>query len=356
MNKNIIKVRELLAKRNLDAVMITDEANLRYFSGFTGGTGIILIFAEKQYLFTDSRYTTAATNQAPDYEIVDPKNAGYGKVINEYLCEEKAVKIGFEDQYTYVNRYNSFVKEFVGKELVALGNELDLMRSIKTVDELEKLEMAEHIGDLAFEGILNYIKPGLTELEIAAKLEYLLKTNGAEKLSFETIIASGENSALPHAEPSERVIKHGDLLTMDFGCVYKGYCSDMTRTIVVGKANDKQKEIYDTVLEAQLKVLDMCKAGLAGKEYDKVARDYIYSKGYEGYFGHGLGHSVGLKIHEDPRFSMLCNTIIEPNTIMTVEPGIYIPGFGGVRIEDMICVTENGYINYAHSEKKLIEL
>ena len=183
-----------------------------------------------------------------------------------------------------------------------------------------------------------------------------MKLNGAEKLSFETIVAAGVNSSKPHAEPGEYRIEKGDFVTMDFGCVYKGYCSDMTRTVVVGAANKQQKEIYSTVLKAQQAVLAMLKPGLKGKEYDKVARDIIYGAGYEGYFGHGLGHSVGLEIHEDPRFSMTEEDIVEAGMIMTVEPGIYIPDFGGVRIEDMVVITEDGYENLAHSAKELIEL
>ena len=196
----------------------------------------------------------------------------------------------------------------------------------------------------------------MTELEVAAKLEYIMKLNGADKLSFESIVASGINSSKPHAEPGRKKIETGDFLTMDFGCVYQGYCSDMTRTIVVGKASEKQKEIYNTVLKAQLAVLDMLKPGLKGKEYDKVARDVIYGAGFEGYFGHGLGHSVGLEIHENPRFSMIEEDIVEAGMIMTVEPGIYIPDFGGVRIEDMVVLTEDGYENLTHSRKELIEL
>ena len=180
--------------------------------------------------------------------------------------------------------------------------------------------------------------------------------NGAEKTSFDTIIASGVHSSMPHAEPDEKKLEMGDFITMDFGCVYHGYCSDMTRTVVLGKANDKQKEIYNTVLKAQLAVLDMAKPGLAGKEYDKVARDIIAKAGYGDCFGHGLGHGVGLFIHENPRLSSAEERIMQPNMVLTVEPGIYVKDFGGVRIEDMIVFTEDGHENFAKSEKKLIEL
>jgi Xaa-Pro aminopeptidase len=196
----------------------------------------------------------------------------------------------------------------------------------------------------------------MTELEAAAELEYFMKKEGAEDLGFNTIIASGLNSSMPHAIPSEKPFEEGDFITFDFGCKYKGYRSDMTRTVVLGKASEKQKEIYNIVLKAQLAALDAIKAGMKGCEVDKVARDIITEAGYGEYFGHGLGHSVGLEIHEEPRLSVTSETVLQANMIETIEPGIYIPGFGGVRIEDMILVTEEGHINYAHSPKELIEI
>jgi len=280
----------------------------------------------------------------------------YCKFINQVFLAEGIGTLGFEANQVRYSTYQSLKERLAAKELVPLSGELAELRRIKTAEEIELHRQAEHIGDIAFEEILKELKPGVTELEIAAKLEYIMKMNGADKLSFESIVASGGNSSKPHAEPGHKKIESGDFVTMDFGCVYNGYCSDMTRTVVVGKANEKQKEIYNTVLKAQLAVLDMLKPGYPGKAYDKVARDLIYGAGYEGYFGHGLGHSVGLEIHENPRFSMIEEDIIEAGMIMTVEPGIYIPDFGGVRIEDMVVMTADGYENLTHSEKELIEL
>lgn len=357
MENRYKKLNDVLLEKGLDAVLISDGFNMRYFSGFTGATGYVLVTKNSKTLFTDSRYTIAAKLQAPDYEVVEVDSSrDYCAVINKVLKEEQIATLGFEALQVRYSEYETLKNRLQAKELVPLKRELARLRRIKTAEEIEKMRHAEHIGDIAFEEVLHHIRPGVTEIEIAAKLEYIMKLNGAEKLSFESIVASGVNSSKPHAEPGHRVIEKGDFVTMDFGCVYEGYCSDMTRTIVVGKADKKQKEIYSTVLKAQLAVLEMLKPGMAGKEYDKVARDIIYGAGYEGCFGHGLGHSVGLEIHEDPRFSMIEEEIIEPGMVMTVEPGIYVPDFGGVRIEDMVVITEDGYENLAHSSKELIEL
>jgi Xaa-Pro aminopeptidase len=252
--------------------------------------------------------------------------------------------------------YHKLKESLMVKELVPVGDEITRLRRIKTPQELEYIKRAEAIGDEVFTDILDYIKPGKTELEIAARMEYLLKVKGAQKSSFPAIVASGINSSMPHAVPTQKKIEKGDFLTMDFGCVYEGYCSDMTRTIVIGKADAKQKEVYNTVLKAQLAVLDFIKAGYTGREVDQVARDIIYGAGYEGCFGHGLGHSVGLFIHESPRLSPSEEEVILAGMTETVEPGIYIKGFGGVRIEDLVVVTETGCENFTHSEKKFIEL
>ncbi len=351
------KLQELLATKKIDAILISDGYNMRYFSGFTGATGYLLITKSSKTLFTDSRYTIAAMTQAPDYTVVEVDAArDYCKVINRVLEAEYIKTLGFESLQVRYSTYENLKARLTAKELVPLKGELADLRRIKTAEEIALHRQAEHIGDIAFEKILEELKPGVTELEIAAKLEYIMKMNGADKLSFESIVASGVNSSKPHAEPGHKKIEYGDFVTMDFGCVYNGYCSDMTRTIVVGKASEKQKKIYNTVLKAQLAVLDMLRPGLQGKEYDKVARNVIYGDGYEGCFGHGLGHSVGLEIHENPRFSMIEEDIIEAGMIMTVEPGIYIPDFGGVRIEDMVVMTESGYENLTHSKKDLIEL
>ena len=242
------------------------------------------------------------------------------------------------------------------KQWIPLAGRVDRLRRIKTPEEIGYMRRAEEIGDEAFEALLPLLKPGMTELEAAAELEYQMKKRGAEGFSFDTIMASGIHSSMPHAIPSGKKLEAGDFITMDFGCTYQGYCSDMTRTVVMGKADEKQKEMYGIVLRAQRAALELIRAGLPGSRVDREAREIIEKAGYGDCFGHGLGHSVGLYIHEEPRLSPSDDTILEPGMIETVEPGIYVPGFGGVRIEDMVAVTEDGCENLTRSPKELLEL
>ncbi len=353
---NYKRVQELLQKLSIGAVLISNGNNMRYISGFAGETGYVYISEKRHAVVTDFRYTIQAEMEAEDYEVITIGNGGYEEALNDLLKIDDIKRLGFEAEDMLFATYNKLKDKLQVQELVPLGNEITAMRRIKTTRELEYIKQAEAIGDQVFTEILGFIKPGMTELEIAARIEYLLKVKGAQGCSFPAIVASGVNSSMPHAVPTSKKIEVGDFLTMDFGCVYEGYCSDMTRTIVIGKASEKQKEVYETVLKAQLAALDFIRAGVKGKEVDKVARDIIYSAGYEGCFGHGLGHSVGLHIHENPRLSMLEEGIIEAGMTETVEPGIYIKGFGGVRIEDLVVVTQDGHENFTFSNKNLIEL
>jgi len=353
MNKTISK---LLKDKGLDAIVFTNQYNIRYLSGYKGDTGLLVQTAKKQYLLTDFRYIFQAEEEAKDAEVVDIAKLGYAGALKEIFAGNNVKTTGFEAEQTLCAQRDAWKKKCRGVSFVPVDEELADLRIIKTPEELEKLRRAEAIGDAAFIEILKFIKPGVTELQIAAKLEYTMKMLGAEGNSFDPIVASGVNSSKPHAVPTNKKVEKGDFLTMDFGCKFDGYCSDMTRTIVVGKASDKQKDIYNTVLKAQLAVLDMLKPGRTGIEIDKVARDIIDDAGYKGCFGHGLGHGVGLFIHETPNANMRYDKKMKANMTLTDEPGIYISGFGGVRIEDMGAFTKDGFENYAKSPKELIEL
>lgn len=352
-----MKLAEILSRLHLDAILITNPYNMRYVSRFRGGEGVLLITPASRVLITDSRYTEAA-KQESDFLIEECNHLRRTTdILRDIMEQDKVRVIGYEDESMLCSTFRRYQEELpIVKEWVPLGSEITQLRQIKTPEEIGYLRQAEAIGDAAFTKILDVIKPGMTELEIQAELEYHMMQCGATGTSFDTIVASGIHSSMPHAIPSNKKVECGDFITMDFGCKYNGYCSDMTRTIVLGKADEKQKEIYQLVWKANHTVEALLHAGMVCKEADRIARDIITDGGYGECFGHGLGHSVGLEIHEGPACNMRDTTVLEPNMIMTVEPGIYLPGFGGVRIEDMVVITENGHENLAHSTKSLIEL
>ena len=356
MNYRITKLRESFDANNIEAFIISKPENVAYLSLFTGSSGTLLITHNKKYLFTDFRYIEQASMQAPEYEIIDFSEKGLLKEIQDICRDETITKVGFEGHYLTYVQVQEILKELNSLHCISITNTVETLRLIKDANEIKKIQKAESIGDTTFKHILSYIKIGMTEKEIALELEMHMKKLGASKLSFDTIVASGENSSKPHAQPTDRRIKKGDFLKMDFGCVYEDYCSDMTRTIVIGEASEKHKEIYNIVLEAQMKAIATVKAGVKAKEIDAIARDYIKSKGYGENFGHGLGHGLGRYIHEDPRVSPKGDIVLQPGMVITIEPGIYIPSFGGVRIEDVVVVTEEGCNNLTNSPKELIVL
>ena len=357
-------VKALLKEYDLHALILTDGYNIHHLTGYRGHTGMLVAYGDACMILTDSRYKEQVEIEAPDVECVDISKEGYAKKIVEIFAQAVGtLRIGFENRQISYMQYKAFTDAFsesdIDIEFVPLESGVDKLREKKTADEIEKLAKAEAIGDQAFSNILPFIsahmKSGLTEQQLALQLEYEMRMLGAEGVSFDTIAASGHNSSLPHAMPSNRCLQDGDFVTMDFGCLYQGYCSDMTRTIHIGQSVDgEMQSVYDTVLKAQLAALSMIRPGVVCSAVDKCARDIIAEAGYGAYFGHGLGHSVGLFIHEEPRFSPKCDAVLEPGIVITVEPGIYLPGRFGVRIEDMIVVTEDGYRNLASSPKELI--
>ena len=350
-------IRSILREKGAGAILITDPFHLRFLSGFRGGEGMLYLSENRQVLITDSRYTEAAGKES-DFTVIEESIAHKrAQILAECLEQDAAETVCYEDEDLRCSAFDKLKKDLSDvREWKPLGNQITQMRQIKTEEELSYLEKAESIGDAAFSDILQILHAGMTEKEIAAELEYSMKKHGADGFSFSTIVASGLHSSMPHAIPTDKLVEQGDFVTMDFGCVYEGYCSDMTRTVVVGKADTRQKEIYEIVLRAQQNCLDHLHAGMSGMDADGYAREVISDAGYGACFGHGTGHSVGLYIHEEPRISPLDRTILRENMIETVEPGIYIPGFGGVRIEDMVVITKDGHRNLTHSPKELIEL
>ena len=318
---------------------------VRYFSGFTGDSTILI---------TDGRYDDQARLECPSFEIVKHET-GLMKAVTAQLKSIGIRQVGFEGNFMTVaelDRLQKYLPDWIFKTLT-----LEPLRQIKDAVELEKIRRACAIADRAFEETLNYIRAGVSEIEIAARLEFLMRQYGSERAAFETIVASGLNGSYPHARASTKVIADGEFVTMDFGAVFDGYHSDMTRTVMIGRATEDQRRIYEAVLDAQLLGLKEIRAGVSGRYVDKKARDVLKAAGLEKYFTHGLGHGVGLEIHEEPRLSRLstCKEL-KPNMIVTDEPGVYIVGFGGVRIEDTVLVTSDGAEALTHSPKELIEL
>lgn len=350
------KFYEILKSKN-DCVIITSPENRRYFTSFNSSDGFLVITVDEATFFTDSRYIEAAQNQVTVCKSVLLRRVS--ETIVPYLKEKNIENIYLETERLTVAELNSLKKAFDFCKVEAkeeVDEIINKARAVKTDYEVDCIKKAQKIAEDAFSHILTFIKEGVTEKEIALELDFYMLKNGAEAVSFETIAVSGKNSSMPHGVPTDKKIENGDFITMDFGAVYNGYHSDMTRTVIVGEPTEKQKEVYETVLKAQKSALEVLKNGVTGFDADKVARDIIEKAGYKENFGHGTGHGVGIEIHESPNLSPYSKAILETGNIVTVEPGIYIPDEFGVRIEDMALITENGYINLTNCKKELIIL
>ena len=356
MNTENVKKLQASFPDDLDAILITSEMHQYYLTGFNLQDGYVAVMRDRAMVFVDFRYIEAARA-----EVNDPMFTVYDKSGLEFVRDTlkgfDVKTVGFEDKVVTVDLFNWYKKVF-GEEIALspIGGLLEVQRTVKTEYELDMIKKAQSIGDAAFEHILGFITPDRTETEIAVELEYFMKRLGASGTSFSTICVSGAASALPHGEPKNRKLERG-FLTMDFGCIYNGYCSDMTRTIVIGSADEEMKRVYDTVLRAQCAVLDAIDWHSNCAEMDKIARDIIDNAGYKGKFGHSLGHGVGLYIHEKPGLnSGNTGTVLENGHVVTVEPGIYLEGQYGVRIEDMVIIHGNRAENITKSCKDLIIL
>ena len=353
-SSRIDKLRNLMKSKGIDGALLIGDYNRNYISGFTGDESFVILGLEKGVFVTDSRYIEQAKGEVEYLEAREYK----GKIEDflSNIIEELGIKkLGFEEN---IITYKTFInyKEKFQCEMIPLDGMVEALREVKDSYEIECIKKAASIADRAFEKILQFIRPGESEKEVAVELEYWIKRYGGSGLSFPSIVASGERSSLPHGQPTDKVIRMGDFVTLDFGCVYNGYCSDMTRTLVMGNATEKMLHVYNTVLKAQEEALKAIKPGLTGADIDKIARDIISSEGYGSYFGHGLGHGVGREIHENPRVSPMGTTKLRPGMVITDEPGIYLPNEFGVRIEDLVLVTEDGFEVLSKSPKNLITI
>lgn len=338
------------------AVLIFTPVNRRYLTGFSSSLGYLLLTANGNYLFADGRYIEAAQKQASNATVL--LLGDIASQLNEIFKKQGIQKVLIEVENNISTL--SYLKKALDVKVLAsdaLSSRLKVLRSIKTSSEVDCIISAQRIAEKAFDETLNFIKEGVTEREIAAFLEYKMKCFGAEGLAFDTIVVSGKNSSMPHGVPTDKKVEKGDFITMDYGAVYGGYLSDMTRTVAVGYATDEMQKVYDTVLSAQQKVIETVKAGVSCDEADRAARDVIVGNGYGDFFTHSTGHGVGLEIHEMPGLRLgATKDLLRAGQVVTDEPGIYLPDKFGVRIEDMLLITKNGCKNLTKSEKRLIIL
>lgn len=355
MNDRIARLRAAMEQQGLDAVLLKSVTAIRYFSGFTSEDASVVITKDRSVLLTDFRYTIQAKAQSGDCcEILEVSGAAHNEAIGKIVKDGSVKRMGFEDDSVSFARYQAY--QAFGAELVPFAKELHQLRIIKTADEVECLQKAQAMADQAFAELLKTIHAGMSERRVAAELEYICAKLGSEGPSFETIVGSGPNGAMCHAVPGDRVLQEGDLVVLDYGCMYNGYHSDMTRTFAVGKVDPIAEEIYGIVREAQQRALDALKPGITGKELDAIARDFIKEKGYGDCFGHSLGHGFGLLIHEAPYASVAGDTVFEEGMTITVEPGIYLEDKFGVRIEDCCVVTKDGKRNLVTASKELMHI
>lgn len=349
----LTRLREAMDKAELEALFVTNGYNRKYLTGFTGSSGYVLVTQDRAVLLTDFRYTAQAAEQAHDFEVIEHQR----KImlsVKEILHKHGIRRLGFEQNDVTYGTYLSYSADLGDVELVPTESLVQKLRMIKDQDELRIMKEAAALADDTFSFIQTKLKPGVSEKQIALEMEFYMRNRGAASSSFETIVASGERSALPHGVASDRLLGTNEYVKLDFGAYYKDYCSDLTRTVCLGQPTDKHKEIYQIVLEAQMHTLANLKPGMTGKEADALARDIIKRAGYGDNFGHSTGHGLGMEVHEAPGLSYSSETVLEPGMTVTVEPGIYIPGFGGVRIEDDIVITDTGIERLTYSDKNLI--
>ena len=351
--KNLEKYLSILGDE-VDGLLLTSRFSRHYGAEFDIAEGIAIVTKQGCRYFTDSRYIESAQNGIKGFEVLEMNRANpFAKLINDAIADFGVTTLGYEEDYLTVAEFMAFEQKLNAK-LVPMNAKISGFRAIKEEYELERMRKAQQITDAAFTEVLTRIKAGMTEKELAAELIYCLLKNGGEGLSFEPIVVSGPNTSLPHGVPGERRLQEGDFITMDFGVTYQGYCSDMTRTVALGYATEEMRMVYDTVLKAQLAGIAATRAGVKGKDVDAAARQVIEDAGYGPYFGHSYGHSIGMECHEMPSCSPSGEVVMEEKMVSSAEPGIYLPGKFGVRIEDVVVFKADGCENLTHSPKNLI--
>ena len=354
---NIERIRRELERRGLDAVLVTDERNQRYAAGFPITDGAVLVAAERAYLITDSRYieaAEAAVDGCVSVRLFDREHP-LRERVREALAESGAQRLAAEDQRLSHAGFLMWEKT-LGLTLLPAGDLFQTLRAVKSEEELASMTEAQRISEAALEEVLHLVRPGMTEREVASELVYRMLRHGSEGNSFDPIVVTGSKTSLPHGVPGDKVIEKGDFVTMDFGSLKNGYCSDMTRTVAVGSATDEMKNVYDVVLRAQLAGIKAARAGVLGRDIDQASRKVIADAGFGPYFGHGFGHCLGLEIHEPPFASPKGNVPLPAGSVSSAEPGIYLPGRFGVRIEDVMILRETGAELITRAPKELIIL
>jgi Xaa-Pro aminopeptidase len=357
LHARVSRLREAMAEAGLPAFLVTDPINVGYLSGFTGSTAALVITPQEALMVTDSRYTVQAQRECPGFQVRQTELTQ--GLMDRVAAEVKALgraALGVEGDAVTINDFQGLAKQLEGIELRPTESVVEILRRVKDETEIELTRAACGIVDRAFEFILTLVRPGIPERDLATELEYFMKKAGSEKEAFDTIVASGARSALPHGRASEKPLAAGDFVTFDYGARVGGYHSDITRTVVLGTATDRQREVYQVVLDAQQAALAALRPGMTGKEADQVARGLIAARGYGDAFGHGLGHSLGRHVHDGGGLSQRVDMTLAAGMVLTVEPGIYLENWGGVRIEDDVVLRDGGAELLTHAPKALIEV
>ena len=353
MSTRLVKLRSQFEALGLDAFLVTYAPHLRYLSGFSGSNGLGLITRRSSVLITDGRYEEQVKSEVKGWKVIISQLALFDELRDRGLLRP-GVRVGFDGNSLLYTQFKDLKRAIPTAKFLPKVDCIEQIAIIKEQSEIDAIRKAVGITDRVFEEILELIRPGMSELDVAAEISYRQRKHGAERDAFETIVASGERGALPHGRASAKKLRRGELVTLDFGCVVDGYHSDMTRTIALGKPGADEKKIYNVVYTAQQKAVDKARSGLAAKSLDAVARDHIKEKGFDKFYRHSLGHGIGLQIHEPPRISVLSKAVLASGNVITVEPGIYVPRIGGVRIEDDVVITSGSCEVLNRSPKDLI--